>query len=111
MKFKTISLCLASLSIGVASMASSYSITFDSDTQVGEIQLKAGIYRLRVQRNHAIFQEGRKEIPVPVTVEKNAIKPQRTVLDTIGSKLQAIELGGTNIRLVFSAKPATSVGE
>ena len=111
MKLTIVTLCLAALTIGVASAASHYSVTLNSDLQVGATQLKAGQYRLHVEGNQATFQQGKKTIPVPVTVEQNPSKAQYTMLETTGSKLEAIELGGTNTKLVFTAKPATNVGE
>ena len=111
MKLTKLTFGLAALAIGVASAASHYSITLPSDMQAGETQLKAGQYRLQLEGNQATFQQGKKTIPVQVTVEKNSSKAPYTMLDTVGSKLQAIELGGTNTKIVFPAKPATNVGE
>ena len=101
MKLK-LTLCLATLALGIASAASSYSVTLTSDMSAGTTQLKAGEYKIQVEGDQAIFKQGSATTPVPVTVEKNAKKFRYTTLETVDSKLQAIELGGTTTKLVVA---------
>ncbi|HEY1240158.1 MAG TPA: hypothetical protein VGF16_06350 [Bryobacteraceae bacterium] len=101
MKLK-LSLCLATLALGIASAASSYSVTLTSDISAGNSQLKAGDYKVAVEGNQAIFKQGKETTQVPVTVEKNAKKFRYTSLQSVDSKLQSIELGGTNTKLVVA---------
>ena len=109
MKFTKLTLCLATLALGVASAASSYSITIPSPVSIGETKLNAGNYKLEVQGNQAIFKHGKSSIPVPVTVEKSASTIRDTRLDTSDTTLRAISLGGTNLKLVFSPdKPSSA---
>ena len=108
MKMTKLSLCLATVALGIASAASTYSIKLPSDTQAGTTQLKAGDYKVQVEGNQVIFKQGKESIQVPVTVEKNATRYQYTSLETESSNLSAIDLGGTNMKLVFSAAKAAS---
>src|SRR6185437_1411637 len=105
MKLK-LSLCLATLALGIAS-AASYSVTLTSEISAGSTQLKAGQYKLEVEGNQAIFKQGSTSTAIPISVEKNAKKFRYTTVDTTDSKLHSIELGGTNTKLVVApVKPA-----
>jgi len=109
MKLTKVTLCLATLALGVASAASSYSITLPADTWAGNTQLKAGVYKLQVEPNQVTFSQGKMSIPVAVTVETKASKYLYTSLDTENSKLKSIDLGGTKLEIVFvPVKPAVS---
>ena len=101
MKLK-LALCLATLALGIASAASSYSVTLTSDISAGTTQLKAGTYKVEVEGNQAIFKQGKDTTQVPVSVEKNGTKFRYTTVQTVDSKLQAIELGGSNTKLVVA---------
>lgn len=108
MTLTKLTLCLATLALGVASAASTYSITLTADTQAGNTKLKAGEYKVQVEGNQAIFKQGKTSTTIPVTVEKNATPYRFTSLESDASKLQAIDLGGTNWKIVFS--PAQTTG-
>jgi hexokinase len=109
MKLTKVSLCLATLALGVASAASSYSITLPADTWAGDTQLKAGEYKLQVETNQVTFSQGKTSVPVAVTVETKASKTPYTMLDTENSKLRAIDIGGTKLKIVFvPVKPAAA---
>ncbi len=102
MKLTKLTLCLATLALGVASAASSFSITLPSDTMVGDTHLKAGQYKLELQGNQAIFKQGKTTVQVPVTIEKASNKFRFTALETVDSKLNAIDLRGTDTKVVLS---------
>src|SRR5690242_19900455 len=106
MKLTKVSLCLATLALGVASAASSYTVTITSNTRAGQTELTPGEYKIQVEGSQAVFTKGKTNIPVPVTVEKNATKFRYTMLETENSQLQSIDLGGTNMKLVVA--PAKS---
>jgi hypothetical protein len=91
-------------SLGLASVAGVYSITVASMLEVGDAQLKAGAYKLTVEGNQATFRQGKSSISVPVNVEKNRNTAQDTAFETAGTMLHAINLGGTNTKLVFPGK-------
>jgi hypothetical protein len=109
MKLMKLSLCVATLALGVASAASSYTVHLDSDLQAGPAQLKAGNYKVEVADNQAIFKQGKTSTPVPATVEKTAKAFKYTSMDTDSTNLESISLGGTNMKIVFtSAKSSGS---
>ena len=112
MKLTKLTLCLATVALGIASAASSYTITLTSSLKAGDTQLKPGEYKLMVEGNQAIFKQGKTTTTVPVKVEQNANKYHYTALESDNSKLDAIELGGTNTKLVVSptAAHASSAG-
>jgi hypothetical protein len=100
MKLTNLFLCVATLGLGVASAASSYKVTLPSDLSAGTVMLKAGDYRVEVEGNQATFRQGKDEIKVPVNVEKSASKFQDTTLESSGTNLQAIDIGGTTTKIV-----------
>ena len=85
----------------------SYDLTFSSITKVGNVQLKAGDYTVKVSGDNAIFTqvETAKQFSVPVKVEAvdkkyedthvNAIKDGETEI------VKEIELGGSKNKLEF----------
>jgi hypothetical protein len=107
-KLTKVSLCLATLALGVASAASSYSVVLTSNTWVGNTELKPGEYKLQVEANQATFKRGKVSAEVPVTVENSANKFSNTSLNIESSKLQSIDLGGTKTKIVLA--PAKSTG-
>jgi len=114
MKLTKLTLCLATLALGVASAASSFTITLPSAITAGDKQLKPGEYKVAVEGNQAIFKQGKTTTAIPVSTEKSTTKFKYTSLETESSKLQAIDLGGTTTKLVVSPAGATGnekVGE
>ena len=114
MKMTKLSLCVATLALGVASAASSYSIHLSSDVQAGATQLKAGDYKVQVQGNQAIFKQGKNTIQLPVAVETGNNTYRYTSMDADSGTLQSISLEGTKTKLVFTAAPpsgATSAAQ
>lgn len=107
MKLTKLTLCLATLALGIASAASSYTVTLSNAVTAGDTQLKPGQYKMQVEGNQAIFKQGKTSTSVPVTVEKNAKKFSYTTIETDNSKLQAIDLGGTNTKLVVGSAKST----
>jgi hypothetical protein len=101
MKLAKLSLAFATLALGVASAASSYKVTIPSDIWAGDTQLKAGDYKVQVEGNQATFMLGKQTIQVPASVEKNTLKTPETTLESTGTKLQAIDIGGTTMKIVI----------
>jgi len=106
MKLTKVSLCLATLALGIASAASSYKVTLPSDITAGATKIKAGEYQVQVEGNQAIFKQGKTSTTIPVAVENNATKFRYTSVETVSSELKAIDLGGTTTKLVIA--PAKS---
>lgn len=103
MKLAKLSLCLATLGLGMASAASSYKVALQSDLSAGTVMLKAGDYKMEVEGDQATFKQGKQEIKVPVSVEKSASKFQDTTLESSGTNLQAIDIGGTTMKIVVKS--------
>ena len=103
MKLTKITLALGTLALGIASAASSYSLNVTSEVRAGDTQLKAGTYKVHIDGDKAIFKQGKTTVSVPVTVQQNATRYRYTEMEADNSVLQAIDLGGTSTKLVFSS--------
>ena len=108
MKIKNLVLAgsLAAFTMSLA-VAKTYDISFTSATKVGNIELKAGNYRLNVNGTKAIFTEvdTLKTVTTDVKVENSDTKFSETRIDstTEGSTtvVKDIELGGTKTKIDF----------
>ena len=85
----------------LATAASSYKITLPSDLFAGDVQLKAGDYIMTLEGKEAVFTKGKLVVRIPAIVDKNEKKFPETGLELSGSKIQSIDLGGTNIMIKF----------
>lgn len=107
MKFPTVCLGLATIALGIAPVglkgASSYTVTLTSDLMAGGTQLKAGDYKVQVEGKQAVFKKGKETIQVPADVENSPSKFSDTTLESSGGNLQAIDIGGTTMKLVFKS--------
>jgi hypothetical protein len=108
MKLFKVSLSLVTLALGVASAASAYKVTIPSDTWAGDTQIKAGNYKVTVEGNQATFTMGKQTVQVPASMEKGTNKFADTMLEASGTKLQAIDLGGTDTKIVFKSTKSGS---
>lgn len=108
MKSVKLFLGLATLALGVATAASAYHITIPSDTWAGDTQLKAGDYKVTVENNQATFKMGKQTIQVPASVENGSSKFSDTTLESSGTKLQSIDIGGTTMKIVFKPGKAAA---
>src|SRR5579883_2181080 len=112
MKLVKLSLGLATLALGVATAASAYKVTIPADTWAGDTQLKAGNYKVTVEGNQATFKQGKQTVTVPVATEQASKKFSDTTLESAGTKLQAIDLGGTTTKIVIkSGKTGTAAAQ
>ncbi len=82
-----------------------------TDTWAGDTQLKAGDYKVQVEGNQATFKQGKQAIQVPASMEKNAGKTSQTILETSGTNLQAIDIGGTTMKIASSRASAHGLPE
>ena len=87
--------------VGVASAASSYKVTLPSDLFAGEVQLKAGEYILTLEGKQVVLKKGKDSFQIPAIVEKNDKKFPETTLELTGSKIQAIDVGGTDMKIIL----------
>jgi hypothetical protein len=87
--------------------AKSYDIILSGPTKAGNITLKAGQYRLKVDGSNAIFTDvnSSKSFTTPVKVETTEKKYEDTRVqstkDGDTDKIQEIDLGGSKTKLGF----------
>jgi hypothetical protein len=105
MNLKRLMFGLGTLALAVASAAGN-SISLSQPTWVGNAQLKPGNYKVALQGSTAVFTTGKTVVEAPVTVEKSDRSVNETEVETKGSHITEIRLGGTSTRLVF--KDATT---
>ncbi len=95
-------LCLSTLALGIATAASSYTVTFADAVSAGGIQLNAGNYKVEMPGDKAIFKQGKKTVEVPATLQTTNEKYSSTsAIIGAGSKLKEIDLSGTKTKVVF----------
>jgi hypothetical protein len=115
MKLTKVTLGLATLALGVASAASSYTVKLYDPMWAGSTELKAGEYTVEMQGDKAVFKSGKKVFEVPATLGTSDSKFKATSLTSMDKKIQEIDLGGTKSRIVIgTAAPAaksTSAGQ
>jgi hypothetical protein len=111
MKLFKLSLGLATLALGIASAASpsSYKVSIPADTWAGDTQIKAGSYKVTVTGNQAVFTMGKQSVQVAASIENGKSKFSDTMLEASGNKLQAIDVGGTNTKIVFTSTKSGAV--
>jgi hypothetical protein len=107
MKLIKLTLTLATFGLAVATAASSYTVSLNSPTWVGETKLNAGEYKLQIVGDKAIFKSGKTTAESPVTVGTNDKKFSLTSAQVLDSKIKEIDLGGTKTKLLF---PAAAMG-
>lgn len=107
MKLMKLTLALATFGLAVASAASSYNVTLNSPTWVGETKLNAGEYKVQIVGEKAVFKSGKTTAESPVTVGTNDRKFNLTSAQVVDSKIKEIDLGGTKTKIMF---PSASMG-
>jgi len=104
--------CVFSLGVGLA--ASSYTVKIVDPTWIGQTELKPGDYKVQLQGDKAQLKMGKTVVEVPAKMENNSSKFSFTQLGTKivdgKAKLEEIDLGGTNSKIVFSADSTASAG-
>lgn len=105
-------LMLATGVLAFAGLASAASFDLSSPAYVGQTELKAGHYKIDVQGDKAVFKSGKQSVEVPVTVDKGSKKFNETSIESSGSKIQTIHLGGTSTSITIkpSGSAPTAVG-
>lgn len=98
----SLAILMASAALALSSYAaSSYKVTLPSDLSAGDVLLKAGDYALTLEGKQAVFKKGKESIQIPFVVDKNPTKFPHTTLELMGSKIQAIDIGGTDMKILF----------
>jgi len=118
MKIHRLTLAFSVFALGAAIAASGHNVTLTSPLWVGGTELKAGDYQVQVENGKAVFKSNKNKkdtVEVPAKMETANSKFQTTSLSSSTSggkeKLEAIELGGTNTRIVMSPSAGSSAGE
>lgn len=94
----------------------SYDVTLAAPSTVGDVILAAGEYTVQVDGGKAVFTGARssKSFSTPVKLETAAKKFKFTSVDATKEgkteRINAIELGGSTIKLDFSKPAASSTG-
>lgn len=97
---------LALASLNVAS-AKTYDITLGAPTRVGNAELKAGQYKVRVDGSQVVFTNAQnaKLFTVQVKIENNATRFEQTTIHSDSrngtDSLREIDLGGSTTKLEF----------
>jgi len=87
--------------------AKTYELTLSAPTKAGNVQLKAGQYRLKVNGNNATFTfvDTDKSVTTPIKVETTDKKFESTKVDASKDGdtdvLKDIELGGSKLKIEF----------
>jgi hypothetical protein len=105
---KNILLGFASIALAVASAATSYHVTFYQPVMINGSELNAGDYKLELKDKTATIRQGKTVTEVPVTVENDSQKYQRTAVRLNGMQVEEIHIGGTNTRVVFQKASSAS---
>jgi hypothetical protein len=87
--------------------ASSATLTLSESAWVGQTELKPGEYKVEVQGDKAVFKKGKQTVEVPVNVDNSGAKYSDTTVESSGSKIQKIHLGGSNTTITI--KPTASI--
>jgi hypothetical protein len=93
--------------------AKAYDVSFAAPATVGNVQLPAGDYKVKVEGANAVFTSTRnsKSTSMPVKVETAAKKFVHTAVDATkegaGERINSIQLGGSTTTLDFVKQPAT----
>jgi hypothetical protein len=107
---KTLLLTGALTLFSMMASAKTYDVVLSGPTQAGNVQLKAGEYRVKLEGANARFTDTQtdKSIMVPVKVKQAPQKFENTAVDTNKKsgtdKIQTIELGGSNTQLDFGGE-------
>lgn len=110
MKFMKLTFVFAALALGIASAASSYRFTLTDPAWIGGTQLKAGVYKVEMQGDKAVFKSGKSTVEVPATLGKSDRKYTYTSFLTEDSKILEIDLGGTSEKILFNSPVQGATG-
>jgi hypothetical protein len=108
---KKLALSLVTLALAVAQAASSTSVQLTAPMTAAGTQLKAGDYKVQVEGNAVTFKaENKKAITVPATTVTGTEKFRYTTMESEGSTLKSIHVGGTDTTIVFTSTSAANGG-
>ena len=105
---KKIMFAVATFALTAMAASNTFHVTFDEAAWIGGTQVKAGDYRVQVEGDKAILKSGKNVIEAPAKLETADHKFASTgiVMDD-KQKVQEIQIGGTNERIVFQTGSPT----
>jgi hypothetical protein len=99
------------LALVIAQAASSTTVRLTSPMTAAGTTLKAGEYKLLIDGDNSVtFQSEGKKVTIPATTQKGAGKFHETMMESEGSTIKSIHVGGTDTTIVFSAATASAGG-
>lgn len=101
------------LILGMSAFAASktHKVNIEQDSVIEGKTVKAGEYKLSFENGNAMLQMGKQMIEVPAREETTANKVSSDELTYVDNdKLQAINIGGTNTKIVFEAAGSAQSG-
>jgi len=109
---KKLALGVVTLALAVAQAASSTTVQLINPMTAAGTELKAGDYKVQVDGNNVTFKaDSKKAITVPATTTSGTEKYRYTTMESEGSTLKAIHLGGTNTTIMFTSTSAANSGK
>jgi len=103
------------LAAGCAVAADHYHFTLAEPSVVKGSQLKAGDYQLNLHADSVTISNGKQKVDVPAKVENSDKKFSQTRVlyfeDKGTYKLQEIEIGGTNTKVLFDSGVQSGGGD
>lgn len=108
---KKIAFCFITLALVVAQAASSVTLHLTSPMTAAGTMLKAGEYKLQIEGNSVTLKSDGKTFTIPATTEKSGGgKYKETMMESEGTTLKSIHVGGTDTTILFSTTTASAGG-
>jgi hypothetical protein len=95
---------VSTLALSSVVLAKSYDITIIATVKAGDVELKPGQYKLKIENGQAVFTDSHdKSVTVPAKVENAEKKFNSTRVETAShdgtDTIQAIDIGDSNTRV------------
>jgi hypothetical protein len=99
-------LIIGTLALSSVAFAKSYDITLTATVKAGDVELKPGQYKLKIENGQAVFTDSHdKSVSVPAKIGSAERKFNGTRLETAShdgiDTIQAIELNDSNTRVTL----------
>jgi hypothetical protein len=107
---KKLAIAVMTLGLAVAQAASAVTVNLVSPMTASGTELKAGEYKIQVEGNTVVFKSDRKSFTVPATTQKGGGKFSVTSMESEGSTLKSIHIGGTDTTITFTTTAAVAGG-
>jgi hypothetical protein len=105
---KKIMFAVATLALTAFAASNTFHVTFDEAAWINGTQVKAGDYKLQIEGGKAVLKSGKTVVEAPAKLETADHKfPSTGVVVDSKQKVQEIQIGGTNDRIVFQTGSPT----